>query len=121
MTWNPTSLGGHREGAYILSTSAGLGCQDVEASPGPTGMDGSHVLGATTCSHLSSYLCFTFTPIYFRLLIPPSTNHDVYQVLLHAEQLKVKARKQKGIKFDLLWPYSIKNQMPLEIKPHMFS
>ena len=45
MTWNPTSLGGHREGAYIVSTSAGFGCQDVEASPGPTGMDGSHVLG----------------------------------------------------------------------------
>lgn len=40
VTW-VHSLRAHREGAYILSTSAGLGCQDVDTSPGPTGVDGS--------------------------------------------------------------------------------
>lgn len=32
-------------GLRFYLPSAGLGSQDVEASPGPTGLDGSHVLG----------------------------------------------------------------------------
>ena len=72
---------------------------------------GSHILGAT-CSRLSSYLCFAFTPI-IQAFHTPSTSHDVYQVLLHAGQLKMKARKQKGVKFDFL--------LSLEIKHHIFS
>ena len=41
----PHQSRGPQGGGLYVSTSAGFGCQDVEASPGPTGMDGSHVLG----------------------------------------------------------------------------